>query len=409
MVVHHLLAYHDVRPSETVKGRLAYYQDDAKRAAGIRTPIKVRKYLSKFFGEFRSPATLERTARFLDEFMQSTDDYDVRIYTDADIDGWADAYYHVPSCMSTQTNAYGVGERETYRCYCTAAMTDGKKSSGLSLAVLYQDGKPVARAITYEQYGDRYYVRNYGDDRLVKWLDEHGYEHCQRLPRDTHLWTECYDEGKDEYLSPYVDGKGYEAQANLTIIDGQPYWVISSEGVVLQNCCGYTNATPLTCDCCGDNIADDSEHIRPDLHDDEVTLCSCCEESHCHTVDNCEGVYVSEDDLSDLIATNDQGYYTQEYLDNHDLVLTGDNDVIYLGDAEYCEYQDEYYSRYDFTDLSDEPEFVRETWAGYINDRNLVRTCLLRRHGMFVTELQCYIHDDHVDSVYAKLAGGEQA
>lgn len=253
MVAHHLITYHDVRRSNSVSGRLAYYQDDAKRAAGIRTPIKVRKYLQKFFGKFRTPETLERIARLLDTMMQCTDGYDVRIYDDSQIDGWADAYYHISSCMSTQTNAYGVGERETYRCYCTSAMTDGAESSGLSLVVLYQDDKPVARSITYtSSCGEECYVRNYGDDRLVKWLVDRGYVNRQRLPHGTYLWTECHDRGNTEYLSPYVDGGDHDACATLEFVDGQPYWVISDEGVRLQNCCGYTREITSTCDHCDD-------------------------------------------------------------------------------------------------------------------------------------------------------------
>ena len=325
MVAHHLLAYHDVRPSETVKGRLAYYQDDAKRKAGIRTPIKVRKYLQKFFGEFRTPETLEDIAETLDELMETTDKYDVRIYDDSQIDGWADAYYHIASCMSTQTKAYGVGEYETYRCYCTAAMTNGKKSSGLSLVVLYQDGKPVARSITHTaSWGEKCYVRNYGDDRLVKWLHEHGYAQRQWIPNGTCLWTECRYRGSDEYLSPYVDG---DALATLEFVAGQPYWVISDDGVELQDCCGYTRGIPLTCDCCEGSISEGGEYDRTDVHGSDVTLCYRCDENHCYTVDGDTDIYVDEGDLDDLICTQTQVYYTQEYLDAHDLVVTGDGCV----------------------------------------------------------------------------------
>ena len=239
MVCHHLLAYHDVRPSETIKGRITYYQDDAKRKAGIRTPIKVRKYLQKFFKDFRSAEELEQVAKALDEIMQPSDEWDVRLYSDDSLDGWAGAYYHVGSCMNTKHKNYGVGDLETYRCYCTAAMTDGAKSSGLTLAVLYQDGTPVARAITFEDSnGDKAYARNYGDDRLVKWLDDNGYTHQNRLPNGTHLWTEPYDHF--EYLSPYLDGAEGDARAELVHENGRPYWVTSPEGVALQNCCGYT-------------------------------------------------------------------------------------------------------------------------------------------------------------------------
>ena len=404
MVCHHLLAYHDVRPSETIKGLLAYYQDDKKRKAGIRTPIKVRKYLQKFFGKFRTPEELEQIAEMLDGLMRGTDEYDVRLFTDADIGGWADAYYYITSCMNTRHMDYGVGELETYRCYCTAAMTQGKQSSGLTLAVLYQDGKPVARAITYEDHnGDKCYVRNYGDDRLVRWLDDNGYTHQQWLPSETHLWTEAYDDDNNTYLSPYVDGDPDDAEAELTHIGGRYYWVISSGGVVLQNCCGHTSATILTCECCGDRISDGDEYNQLDLHGNDVTLCHGCKRNHCHTVDDEDDIYVDPSDEDNLIDTNLQGYYTREYLDDNDLVVTGDDDVIGLFEAEYCPHGGEYYPESEFTDLSDDPAFARDTWAGYINNNGCVREWLLHRYGAYISELDCRVHEDHYCAVMARL------
>ena len=403
MVAHHLLAYHDVRPSETIKGLLAYYQDDRKRKAGIRTPIKVRKYLSKFFGKFRTPEFLEQLARFLDRMLQDTDEYDVRLFTDADIDGWSDAYYHITSCMSTKHMDYGVGELETFRCYCTHAMTQGKQSSGLTLAVLYQDDKPVARSITYENDDGKYFVRNYGDDRLVKWLDDNGYEHQNYLPSGTHLWTEAYDDDHNTYISPYVDGDPDDARAALEFVGGQPYWVISDDGVELQNCSGYTHAYTQTCDCCGDNIADGDEYNRLDLHGNDVTLCHGCKRNHCHTVDDEDDIYVSDNDEDNLIDTNLQGYYTQEYLDDNDLIVTGDDDVIGLFEAEYCPHSGEYYPESEFTDLSDVPALARDTWAGYINNNCRVRDWLLHRYGAYISELDCRVHDDHYCAVMARL------
>ena len=402
MVAHHLLAYHDVRPSETVEGRLAYYQDDAKRKAGIRTPIKVRKYLQKFFGKFRTPEFLEQLARFLDRMLQDTDEYDVHIYDDSQIDGWADAYHNITSCMSTQTKAYGVGELETYRCYCTAAMTQGKQSSGLTLAVLYQDGKPVARTLTYENDDGKYFVRNYGDDRLVRWLDEHGYVHQQWLPHGTRLWTECHDRGNDEYLSPYVDGDECDACATLETVDGQPYWVISDDGVELQNCCGYTTSAILACECCGNQIRDGDEYEQSDLHGNSVTLCAHCANNHCHTVDGEGDIYVDPSDMDNLISTN-QGYYTQEYLDDHEWVVTGDGDVLDWCDVDLCGCSGEYYGLDEFEDISLEPDYVRETWAGYINENGRVYGYFYRRYGVYINELDTYVHKNHVDDVTARL------
>ena len=403
VVCHHLLAYHDVRPSETIKGCLAYYQDDKKRKANIRTPIKVRKYLRKFFKDFRNDEELEQIATTLDGLMQSSDDWDVRIYDDSQIDGWSDAYYHITSCMRTKYGDYGVGELETFRCYCTSAMTNGEQSSGLTLTVLYQDGKPVARTLTYENEYGKHFVRNYGDDRLVRWLDDNGYNHAGTLPLGTHLWTEAYDDDNNTYLSPYVDGDPDDAEAELTHIGRQYYWVISSGGVVLQNCSGYTSARMVACECCGDRISDGDEYDQLDLHGNYVTLCSHCARNHCHTVDDEDDIYVDPNDMDNLIGTNRQGYYTQEYLDDRDLVVTGDEDVIRLAEAEYCLYSDEYYHESDFTDLSDEPEFVRDTWAGYINNSGCVHDWLLRHDGTYIDELDCYVHDAHVSAVMARL------
>ena len=402
MVAHHLLAYHDVRPSETVRGRLAYYQDDKKRKAGIRTPIKVRKYLQKFFGKFRSPETLESIAKTLDEFLEDTDTYDVRTYDDSQIDGWADAYYHIASCMNTRTKAYGVGERETYRCYCTSAMTNGKKSSGLSLVVLYQGGKPVARTITYTTDDGKFYVRNYGDDRLVKWLDQHGYVCQQCLPNGTRLWTECYNSGNSEYLSPYVDGDYGEALATLELVDRQLYWVISDEGSKLQNCCGYTHGTLLTCHCCEEPI-EGYEYDRTDIHGNDVTLCTHCEENHCYTVDGEADIYVDERDWDDLTATQAHGYYTQDYLDAYDLVITGDGYAMDWCDVDLCERSDEYYSKDEFVNISLEPGYVQETWAGYINDNGRVYGYFYGQLGVYIDELDTYVHKNHVDDVMAYL------
>ena len=402
MVCHHLLAYHDVRPSETIRGLLAYYQDDHKRKARIRTPIRVRKYLQKFFSEFRTTEELEQIAETLEETMQSSEGWDDRLFTDADIDGWSDAYYHITSCMNTDHKTYGVGEYETYRCYCTHAMTNGQKSSGLSLVVLYQGGKPVARSITYtSSCGEKFYVRNYGDDRLVKWLDDNGYEPQQWLPSGTHLWTCEFDNG--EYLSPYVDGDPDDARAALEFVGGRYYWVISEDGVVLQNCSGYTSATILACECCGGRISDGDEYNQLDLYGDDVTLCHGCKCAHCHTVDDEYDIYVDPSDMDNLIDTNLQGYYTQDHMDDNDLVVTGDRDVINLFEAEYCAYSGEYYHEDEFTDLSDDPAFARDTWAGYINNNCCVRDWLLHRYGAYISELDCRVHDDPVSAVMARL------
>ena len=290
MVAHHLLAYHDVCPSETVKGRLAYYQDDKKRKAGIRTPIKARKYLQKFFGEFRSPEDLEQIARLLDRMMQGTDEYDVRIYDDSQIDGWADAYYHIASCMSTRTKAYGVGVRETYLCYMTKHY--GLDDNDVRLTVLYQHGKPVARTLTYTTDGGKFYVRNYGDDRLVKWLDANGYECAGTLPLGTLLYTWLYD-GQyrdDDYafdlVHPYLDGEN--DRADLIAKNGKLAFVVADEGHELSCASGSLGVEQLP-QCCTHCGAFADTKLYPKYIDRPLTyrvqLCATCESNNVVTID----------------------------------------------------------------------------------------------------------------------------
>lgn len=243
---HALIAYHQPLPSETVSGCITYFQDDRKKKAGIRTPIKIRKYLDKFFREAFDESRLCKSKDYIisnvTDILTLTLDLDVRIHDDSDLDGWAKAYASpkISSCMNTHFKNYGVGELETFRCYLTSHFTDGRFSSGLSLAVLYNNDEPVARSIVYEQDGQKYYVRNYADDRLVTWLQLKGYEHSGCIPQGTHLYTEYLDDGG--YICPYVDGDSDEgeASARFETIDEYNLWVIDSQGAyTLQTTSGY--------------------------------------------------------------------------------------------------------------------------------------------------------------------------
>ena len=142
---------------------------------------------------------------------------------------------------------------------------------------------------------------------------------------------------------------------------------------------------------------------RTDVHGDEVTLCSGCEDNHCHTVNGDTGIYVDEGDLDDLIYTQTQGYFTQEYLDDRDLVVTGDGNVMDWCDVDICAYSENYYSRDEFVDISSEPAYVQETWAGYINDNGRVHDYFYGHYGVYISELDTYVHENHVDDVMAYL------
>lgn len=404
---HALIEYHQPLPSETVSGCITYYQDDRKRQAGIRTPIKIRKYLDKFFRDAFDANKLcvdkEYIVDAVTNLLTLPMDLDVRIYDDSNLDGWAEAYASekISSCMNTTFKNYGVGTHETFRCYLTSHFTDGAFSSGLSLAVLYSAGSPVARSIVYEQDGQKYYVRNYADDRLVKWFESNGYEHGECIPEGTHLYTCNRDGGSDdEYICPYVDGDSSEGEPNARFerIDGHNLWVIDYNGnYTLQVTCGYMSVSPENaCDCC--NRRRIEHHDIPNYTDGgTVGLCEVCYDEEVCYIDRewqyCEGIW-----SSDLVHDNEGDWYSPEYLERTNQVVV-DGVLCDRDDCFYCKYIDGWVHENDGVNLDDAPDFIVNSWSGYI-DGGYVSKAAYDRYGF---ELEYYsdylIHERDITSV----------
>lgn len=112
---------------------------------------------------------------------------------------------------------------------------------------------------------------------------------------------------------------------------------------------------------------------------------------------------MGDGEAGDLIYTS-QGYYTQAYLDYREWAVTGDGCVMDWCDVDLCGHSEEYYSLDAFVDISTEPDYVQETWAGYINDNGCVRDRFYRQYGVHINELDTYVHKNHVDDVMAYLA-----
>ena len=252
------LAFMGVRGSESVQGRLAYYQSIERRQSNTLTPIKIRRFLTKYdvFNEWgdRQREMQELFADYLDAVWLVTDNLDVRTLDHDDVDGWDDAFNKIRSCMS-RISEHGVGYRNSYLCYMTKY--HGLDDNDVRLTVLYQRGKPVARTLTYTTDDGKFYVRNYGDDRLVKWLDANGYERAGTLPLGTLLYTWLYDGQyrNDDYafdlVHPYLDGENN--RADLITESGKLAFVIQSEGDELANASGSLGIDhlPFCCEHCG--------------------------------------------------------------------------------------------------------------------------------------------------------------
>ena len=287
------LAFMGVRESESVKGRLAYYQSLERRQTNTLTPIKIRRFLTKYdvFNEWgdRQAGMQEIFSRYLDNAWEKTDIYDVRTLDHDDVDGWDEAFNKIRSCMS-RASELGVGVRNSYLCYMTKH--HGLDDNDVRLTVLYQHGKPVARTLTYGNDDGKYFVHNYGDDRLVRWLDDNGYNHAGTLPLGTLLYTWLYD-GQyraDGYafdlVHPYLDGKNN--RVDLITESGKLAFVIQNEGDELGSASGSLGIDhlPFCCNHCGafaDTTAYPKYIDRPLTYG--VQLCATCESDNVVTVD----------------------------------------------------------------------------------------------------------------------------
>lgn len=374
MLWRRFLAFMGARESETVKGRLAYYQSIERRQTNTLTPIKIRRFLTKYdvFNEWgeRQCEMQELFAKYLDDLWGDMGSLDVRTLDHDDVDGWDEAFNRIRSCMS-RVSDHGVGVRNSYLCYMTKHHS--LDDNGVRLTVLYQDGKPVARTLTYENEDGKYYVRNYGDDRLVRWLDDNGYNHTGTLPLGTLLYTWLYDgDDKDEdcafdLVHPYLDGDNNRAE--LITENGKLAFVIQSEGDELGDASGSLGIDylPHCCTHCG-AFADTKLYPKyiygPLMY--KVQLCATCESANVVMVDKGtphelkvyskyvgrrESVYTLNDDLYTLKGLSHLGF----------TVVNGD--VVPEPDTAVCFVSGDRFLKENLVDISDYPQVVLDTYA----------------------------------------------
>ena len=358
-------------PSETVPGRLAYYATDDKFLKGIRTPIKVRKYLAKFPDLSKNPARLERVAQQIDAYLQPISNYDIRIFDSSDLDGWANAYYrntNVRSCMSEHGmngSTYGVGHHETYRCYCTAHY--GLPDNGLKLVTLGQDDEVVARAITFEYDGQKCYVRHYGDSRIIQWLEANKYVIRPAYPHGLILVAIQIDEFT--FIHPYVDGNRDHASHNYDEDAGMNYWELDGGDYRLSDADGVKRVGAdnyFTCDHCEQEYDWEEARYIEDLDERAYTLCVSCYDEHAYSLDDGQPCYIPDidDRLGGSISRHRDrgGFFTQRGMaDNDYVILEGGTECVDLDDVVFVEERCAWHEPDDCVYVGDNPELG---WEG---------------------------------------------
>ena len=368
------LAFMGVRESESVKGRLAYYQSTERRQSNTLTPIKIRRFLTKYdvFNEWgdRQAGMQEIFSRYLDNAWEKTDILDVRTLDHDDVDGWDEAFSKIRSCMS-RASEHGVGVRNSYLCYMTKY--HGLDDNDVRLTVLYQHGEPVARTLTYTTDDGKFYVRNYGDDRLVKWLDANGYECAGTLPLGTRLYTWVYteDDRDPDYafdlVHPYLDGKN--DRVDLITESGKLAFVIQNEGDELGSASGSLgfDHLPFCCNHCGafaDTTAYPKYIDRPLTYG--VQLCATCESDNVVTVDKDtpyeKTVYSKYLGGGLNVYNHAGGKFTLRGLQHLGLVVV-DGKVAPESGTATCFVSGETFLKGNLVDISDYPQVVLDTYA----------------------------------------------
>lgn len=311
-----------------------------------RQAVSVRKWIGSTL-QGLTDEQAESLAKAIDKFLQGETlaSLDVRHHNSYDVDGWTRGYVNnaIRSCMNPNHTSCEVGTKCTFTTYCSGY--HGLADNGLKLTVLYQDGEPVARAITFKDGEQNCYIRSYGDDRLHKWLQANDYEQTDFI-EGTILYTTA------ALMKPYVDGD-YVHYANHYIdSEGNRCWELCTDGEYNLQTTDAFACPQSECECCGGRFDDDDldEH-QSAVDGDWYRVCEDCYSENRYYVYNgsrhTEPVFFHDGYHP---ATNDgyikyEGdYYTVDSLSEYDLRLI-DGTVYHIDDLYYCEFECEYLTR----------------------------------------------------------------
>ena len=204
-------------PSTLNPTKIAVWRNTSKMGDwDKRQAVSVRKWIGSTFKDL-TVAQTESLAKRIDLRLASLMELDIRHHSSYEFEAWKNAYESdkITSCMHPAL-AYGIGHAGTFTCYCTGY--HGLPDNGLNLTVLYQDDTPVARAITFTDGEQKFYIRAYGDSRLERRLIHNGYKQSD-FTEGTILYT------TERLIKPYVDGWLCMAD-HCTTNDGKHYWLL---------------------------------------------------------------------------------------------------------------------------------------------------------------------------------------
>lgn len=292
---------HSLHVSENDAGRIAFAESPEKLMADRYIVMKPGRYLSRFFGESLSEATIKywaerQAARGCPTELKFVEG------TDADKDEWVRVYRVGPkSCMQ--------GE-DTVSVYA-------HDHSVLRLAYMQQGEEIVARSIVREDRKE--YIRCYPSPNnaeltrlhtaMVAALEAAGYSHGD-LDK---VYLDKVPVDGSRFMMPYLDGCNYTHVTEVRV-SGQDLWRVGDHGIDAQTQEGYVDINPTRCDDCNDRMSEE-EACYVESHD--RTVCNHCLSHNyvCAIGRRGHEDYYSPDDC---VEVGDQ-WYVIDYANDNDI------------------------------------------------------------------------------------------
>jgi hypothetical protein len=300
------------RPSETVPGAVAYFQNLDKRARNIRTPIKPGRFLKKYFGDILSEVQIHELAH---EWGNAADLKTLKITQDADEIETIYKARHFGSCMQFSNDGYD-GPCHPARVYA---------GPDLAIAYIGSVDQPQARCVVWPD--KKIHTSIYGDEaRMEAALEAAGF----RDPNSYSPWhgarLQRIETRGGKFVLPYLDmAEGVDDYDDYLRIGGS----IGYDGTS-----GVSDDSHVQrCDDCNDRMTDDERNY--------ISSCDRDVCDHCYTQRYfyCEGSSESyPDDRRANTSTNDGYNYSLdhvEYNSNHWFECEGTNTWYLKSETDY--------------------------------------------------------------------------
>lgn len=284
-------------PHESTKkpGMLSYTLNEAKGIADRQEPsMKPGRYLRRHFKRASD-----------DEIRDLVSNLGTHIKILYDADEIVQAVMDGPhSCMKWGRRD---SDNHPYQVY--------DPDLGWGLAVMYDDGEYVGRALVLERLGQKGFVRTFGPSRscsqthdgMQALLEEMGYEHWDGWPTGTPL---ALIGSRDNPLLPYLDGENDKVYVDYS----RRQVIIQDEGAEFE--CTNTDGTgdtidEYTCEDCDDSFRSLDNLTDVAGPDDFHYVCDCCLDNYARV----RGVRYGNDCREYYVPNEDAVYADDEPID----------------------------------------------------------------------------------------------